>query len=143
MGPREASALMAVLALSWGFTSRPLAQSTPPTGPGSQTTPSEVTGTLLSSTGAWLEIRSDDGGKRTFEVDQRSLVPAGMVAGTRVKVEYYALERGRYHAIKLTLAGASTEPFRPPSPSPSPTPSPTPTPTPSPKPTPDRLQVES
>jgi hypothetical protein len=73
-----------------------------------------LSGTVVSSTGDSLVIRTDDGTERTFKVDSQSSLPASLATGVRVSVTYHRMEGGVDHAAKVTLAGtdstARTEP---------------------------------
>jgi hypothetical protein len=97
-------------------------------------------GVVVSSSGAALVIRTDEGAQQSFDVDATSSVPPGIVAGTRVAIQFRTLPGGRRKIVTAATAGASVESSHPlgPSPTPTPTASPSPlvTPTPSPTPTP-------
>lgn len=49
-----------------------------------------------------VTVDSFNGERMTFTVDSRTVMPTTMQAGTRVKVEFHAMEDGRYHAARVT-----------------------------------------
>lgn len=49
-----------------------------------------------------VTVDSFNGERMTFTVDSRTVVPTSLQAGTRVKVEFHAMQDGRYHAARVT-----------------------------------------
>ena len=69
---------------------------------------STMSGTLVSSTGSTLVIRTDTGVETTFVLDADSILPASMVPGDRVTIEYHIRQEGGYHASHVTMNSAGT-----------------------------------
>ena len=79
----------------------------------SQTTQT-VSGTVVSSTGDSLVIRTDDGTERTFKVDAQSNLPSSLASGARVTVSFHRMDGGVDHAARVTVASADTGRTMPP-----------------------------
>lgn len=66
-----------------------------------------ITGTVVSSSGSTLVIRTDAGQEMTFFVDSASENATGLSAGQRVTVDY-SMDGGRNHVHKVTIATGTT-----------------------------------
>jgi hypothetical protein len=62
-----------------------------------------VTGSIVSSDGQTLVVRSDAGTAMTFWIDANTEVPALLTAGQRITVEYTSDEEHRHHATLASL----------------------------------------
>ena len=75
-----------------------------------------ISGAVVSSGNTSLVINADDGTIRTFLVDTTTTLPsAGLTAGSRVNVQYQALDADRAQALSVSLldpaaSGASAPP---------------------------------
>lgn len=102
------SAVVLLLAVSGARGMEPISDdATTETGPetGSVVLITE-TGTVVSSSGGALVIRTDAGEEKTFVVDAYSDVPATLTAGALVTVESQALADGRHQVTRVTTGGA-------------------------------------
>jgi LPXTG-motif cell wall-anchored protein len=56
-----------------------------------------------------VTVDTFNGERMTFTVDSRTVMPTTMQAGTRVKIEFHAMEDGRYHAARVTPFQPTTD----------------------------------
>jgi hypothetical protein len=82
------------------------AQSSLPIQPRPEPPTATLVGTVVSSTGTALVVRTDQGPEITLDVDNTSTVPAGLIAGTRVLVRYQVLDGGHLHVVSVDLPRA-------------------------------------
>ena len=68
-----------------------------------------MTGTVVSSTTSQLIIDTGSGPQQTFAVDDRSVLPSDLTAGSRVTVSYRD-DKDMMSVAKVTLEPASTKP---------------------------------
>ena len=70
----------------------------------SQPDPQTVDGAVVSSGNTSLVISADDGTTRTFLVDTTTTLPtAGLTTGSRVTVQYQALDADRAQALSVSV----------------------------------------
>jgi hypothetical protein len=95
-----------ITALGAVYAQEPLPGDAPPpaAAPAASTT---VTGSVVSSGQQSVVIKTDAGDQMTFEVDGTSMVPAGLVGGDKVSIEYQTLDGGKYRASKVVLSTTS------------------------------------
>jgi len=69
-----------------------------------------ASGTVVSSSGSQLVIKTESGNRMTFVVDSASSLPVGVAAGDRVTVEYHTLAGGKYHAARVSTVSVDMPP---------------------------------
>lgn len=78
--------------------------------PSSDQSTAYVSGTVVSSTGSSILIKTVSGDELTFSVDSRSILPGDLPVGAQVDVSYHTLPDGMLHAAevrRLSTTGAA------------------------------------
>ncbi len=105
--PRILPALLVALALGVGFAVWAQDAPAPAQNQDMNAVSQSISGTVVSSTGNTLVIKTDAGDQMTFNLDAMSERPASLTAGSRVGIQYHTLEGGKYHAASVKLEPAS------------------------------------
>ena len=78
----------------------------------SSSSPMQVEGTVVTSSGDQLVIQTSSGDRQAFHVDAGSQVPASLAAGDRVRVKYIGAAEAGMHVAEVVLI-PSSEPVSP------------------------------